>query len=663
MSFRTSTDLKFKDGDVVIRISDRPSACFLLHSHVLGEASKYFQPLLSEQWQKHDSVRVGEEPRKVYNLDMFFDTALSMGILKHQQTQVDTEYELPGGSEDVLLSAQVDRDAWAPEEDSSFLKEVVCDWKNATNTTQMRDVLVRHMGIQASTFPLPARKQFCAHEEQESSSGRYALQKGWHNDASTSDSLVFEGVDDTYIPFLRTYETFLPELCHGPPGGSSVSGHEQALGYWEKIWQAFFHIVYGFEVRFRHPGNIVANVCFLTTLYQLADYCMCSVVQHRVKRVMLDLPGLWSFVMKEPAFMACLGSRLEQHDIFDDAVRHLSAQRLFRGNFSINGDWDAYYCSHELFAQEVLPELRVAHQIMRHSFEQRFLAVVYLLKTRRPQSSEEDQTHYDSAVDAISTILLGTNAHLSVPDEQTPNLSRWNLIKFFDLCKLATVANKQILSDVFNLDPDSPIIHCLHGILTKGSVGRLLYGFIRPVSDKHCRDFMELGYEDLDMDLGRHFYWPCENFVHYTRWITTEYSTFDGCWRNSLDTLEQMEAPPIPSHLVGPVTHNELMMLGLDGSEAVFLPQTEHDFSREAKRVRTLRRKERRRLDMKESASSLESFGMSMEALFTEEVALRSDSPSRTGSWAAMGQAVLKMCIVCTFVSLTDYVFREMVTR
>ena len=551
----------------MVKVSDSPRGIFLLHSHVLKQHAAWFKPVLSEEWHSPTRALIGSTERNIWHLEMYFDRECSLGLLQRKTLSLDRSFELPVHSCDCPFMTE--RLGGNKHEAIDFQK-LTQRWSGEADARRMKSLLAEYIDSAPGDLPLPARKQFWFHDEQPHTAGVYVMQKGWQNDADINDSLVLGHVDPTYHALVHAYRTYLPEVSRGSPAGNLETTFVQALGHWESLWQAFFHVLYGFPVKFRHPGNTAANVCFLFHLHLLARYHQSDAVVQATQETLLGLPDLWRFVAKEPAFMACLGHQLELHEITDDAIRHMAAQRLFRSHFGLSPEWDTYYCSEEIFAENILPELDRALNRMQSSFEQRFLTFIHLLAATDGQRLACCCVAQKEALKSISATLLGTRNQRKLSDIGEQRLSQWNLIRFFELCKLSGNASDDDLRRAFVFCKGARALPHIRAILSSGLIGRLLAGFLKPVSALECRDWQESQYAHLDIKLGyvsdrNVLPWLCEGNVHFSRYKPKDYSTFDGCWRMTMPSTGD-PALNISQSECEPATDAELAWLGL-GSE------------------------------------------------------------------------------------------------
>ena len=81
---RGRNDLLLAAGDVIIKVADCPHGDFLVHSEVLRKYAPWFGPMLSNTWQAAEDLGDG---RQGWRLELYFDTDLGMGLLKHQVSQ------------------------------------------------------------------------------------------------------------------------------------------------------------------------------------------------------------------------------------------------------------------------------------------------------------------------------------------------------------------------------------------------------------------------------------------------------------------------------------------------------------------------------------------------------------------------------------------------
>jgi hypothetical protein len=77
-------DLRFKDGNVVIRLDEKPANTLLLHSAVLKEKSPFFSAAMSDKW--YGTKESGDVSLKIFEFDLFYDSDGRAWTLEKRQT-------------------------------------------------------------------------------------------------------------------------------------------------------------------------------------------------------------------------------------------------------------------------------------------------------------------------------------------------------------------------------------------------------------------------------------------------------------------------------------------------------------------------------------------------------------------------------------------------
>lgn len=75
-------DLLFSEGDVLVKTSNDHEGDILIHSEVLRKNVPWFVPILSGKWGQPEQV--GSSERKLWKLELYFDTESCMALLKHK---------------------------------------------------------------------------------------------------------------------------------------------------------------------------------------------------------------------------------------------------------------------------------------------------------------------------------------------------------------------------------------------------------------------------------------------------------------------------------------------------------------------------------------------------------------------------------------------------
>lgn len=74
----------FTDGDVIIRLGKSHEDIFVVHSEVLIEHSPWFKAMFEGEFLESRTIEVGGKARSIWELDLYFDYELKLGLLKHK---------------------------------------------------------------------------------------------------------------------------------------------------------------------------------------------------------------------------------------------------------------------------------------------------------------------------------------------------------------------------------------------------------------------------------------------------------------------------------------------------------------------------------------------------------------------------------------------------
>ncbi|KAK5939846.1 hypothetical protein PMZ80_008228 [Knufia obscura] len=535
-------DLLFSEGDVLVKTSNDHEGDILIHSEVLRKNVPWFVPILSGKWGQPEQV--GSSERKLWKLELYFDTESCMALLKHKSSKLDTSYFPP---------------EHCPAEFEHRWNELKDTEIEALRNTRQREA-------ESLKYPTvrPARRQF-AYDSPQPPRAEIIAWSTFSTDIELS--VTRHSVYPTYAPFMHAYLQALPELEYGEtdregasnnnPYGTVLVSHTQANRYWQEIWRTFIKAIYGLKIQFRRPNRARDNENLdAENTAQLLEACHFPGIAESVKDAYHSMRN--DLLERHEAFLHYLQYKVKEHQELSGAEHYVAASVILA---FMNGmqcmapkrviPYDSErLCSRLRWAYIELWRMSTKYreQDFIKNLELGHTAAIFNISTQR-------------IVFAIRTILTRGPAAQIIKDLMTRPRGLHD-------CRKQQIDDESDNERDDEDDDDS--------------------------EDDSDDDSDDEGDDESDDGSNIHhgIRWQCHSPSHYTKYQPDTYSPYDGCWQHN--NIIPGRPPAYTAGVFDLVatqlaTARELRMLGIDYSPLP--PATEYTFDAVAKRAERRQKK------------------------------------------------------------------------